>query len=87
MSTATASPATSETANKPREYTLNALDRCDRDGAQAYVRAILEGGLDLLFCRHHWLKFKPLMEEQGILDSFIDETDRLDENRLKGSEN
>jgi ribosomal protein S14 len=31
---------------------LTALDRCDRCGAQAAVRATLETG-DLLFCRHH----------------------------------
>jgi len=33
---------------------LTAADRCDRCGAQAYVRATLESGLDLLFCGHHW---------------------------------
>jgi hypothetical protein len=87
MSTATASPATSETANKPRKYTLDATHRCDRDGAQAYVRVYLTSGLDLLFCRHHWLKFKPMIEAQELLDSFDDETDRLDQNRLVGSEN
>lgn len=33
---------------------LNALDRCDRCGAQAYVRAVLEStGGELLFCAHH----------------------------------
>lgn len=32
---------------------LNSLDRCDRCGAQAYVRAILISGGQLLFCSHH----------------------------------
>ena len=32
---------------------LNSLDRCDRCGAQAYVRAILVSGGELLFCAHH----------------------------------
>jgi hypothetical protein len=32
---------------------LNSLDRCDRCGAQAYVRAILVSGGQLLFCSHH----------------------------------
>ena len=32
---------------------LNALDRCDRCGAQAYVRATLLTGGELLFCAHH----------------------------------
>ena len=31
---------------------LTALDRCDRCGAQAQVRAVLEHG-ELLFCGHH----------------------------------
>jgi len=87
MSTATASQTKTETSKKPREYTLNAKHRCDRDGAQAYVRAILTSGLDLLFCRHHWLEYKPLMEGQGVLDTFDDETERLIQNRLQGSEN
>ena len=32
---------------------FTALDRCDRCGAQARVRALLPGGGDLLFCGHH----------------------------------
>ncbi len=32
---------------------LTALDRCDRCGAQAYLRVELAGGGDLLFCAHH----------------------------------
>ena len=32
---------------------FTALDRCDRCGAQARVRAVLPGGGDLLFCGHH----------------------------------
>jgi hypothetical protein len=31
---------------------LTASDRCDRCGAQAYIRAILPSG-ELLFCGHH----------------------------------
>lgn len=41
MTTALASPAP-----------LTALDRCDRCGAQAVVRATFAPG-DLLFCGHH----------------------------------
>jgi hypothetical protein len=33
--------------------TLTADDRCDRCGARAYVRAMLPGGGELLFCAHH----------------------------------
>lgn len=32
---------------------LNATDRCDRCGAQAFVRARLGDGLELHFCAHH----------------------------------
>lgn len=35
-----------------RTPALTALDRCDRCGAQALVRAQLERG-ELLFCGHH----------------------------------
>lgn len=32
---------------------LTAVDRCDRCGARAYVRVVLAGGGELLFCAHH----------------------------------
>jgi hypothetical protein len=32
---------------------LNSTDRCDRCGAQAYVRALLVSGGELTFCAHH----------------------------------
>jgi hypothetical protein len=32
---------------------LTAVDRCDRCGARAYVRVVLPGGGELLFCAHH----------------------------------
>ena len=32
---------------------LSAADRCDRCGARAYLRVILPGGGELLFCAHH----------------------------------
>ena len=32
---------------------LTALDRCDRCGAAAKVRAVLPSGGELLFCGHH----------------------------------
>lgn len=33
---------------------LTAADRCDRCGAQAYVRVELANGAALQFCGHHW---------------------------------
>ena len=32
---------------------LTAMDLCDRCGAQAYVRVVLAGAGELLFCAHH----------------------------------
>jgi hypothetical protein len=32
---------------------LTASDRCDRCGAQAYLRVVLASGSELLFCAHH----------------------------------
>jgi ribosomal protein L37E len=32
---------------------LTAAERCDRCGAQAYVRVLLASGGELLFCAHH----------------------------------
>lgn len=33
--------------------TLTAADRCDRCGAAAKVRVVLNSGGELLFCQHH----------------------------------
>lgn len=35
------------------DRSLDATDRCDRCGAQAYLRVILTSGGELLFCAHH----------------------------------
>lgn len=43
------SAATLQTSNS---QPLTAFDRCDRCGAQAYLRVELAGG-ELLFCAHH----------------------------------
>jgi len=37
---------------------LTAIDRCDRCGAQAYVRVLMESG-ELLFCAHHAREHAP----------------------------
>ncbi len=41
------------------KWTLDASDRCDACGSQAYVQTLGTAG-DLLFCAHHY---------QGILDN------------------
>lgn len=45
---------------------FNALDRCDRCGAQAKSRALFDSGT-LLFCGHHTKKYRAELEERGAL--------------------
>ncbi|NJP66373.1 DUF7455 domain-containing protein [Streptomyces spiramenti] len=54
---------------------LTAADRCDRCGAQAYLRVVLVSGGELLFCAHHGRKFSP--ELQKIAAEIQDETEKL----------
>jgi hypothetical protein len=54
---------------------LTALDRCDRCGAQAYVRIGLAGGSELLFCAHHAREHK--VKLRGIAIGVHDETGKL----------
>jgi hypothetical protein len=56
---------------------LSATDRCDRCSAQAYVRVVLHGGADLLFCSHHWNRHEDVLRPQAA--EVIDETHRLTE--------
>ncbi len=63
-----------DTATRPTTP-LTAQDRCDRCGAQAYVRATLPGGTELLFCGHHGNAHRPSLMVAGA--SIHDETDKL----------
>ncbi len=45
---------------------LGALDRCDRCGAQAYVRAVLAAG-ELLFCAHHGREYGEKLAREALL--------------------
>jgi hypothetical protein len=54
---------------------LTALDRCDRCGAQAYVRVELSRGGELLFCAHHAREHAEKLQQ--IAASIQDETGRL----------
>jgi hypothetical protein len=54
---------------------LTALDRCDRCGAQAYLRVELAGGGELLFCGHHARAHGDKLREIAI--TVHDETGRL----------
>ncbi|KAA1423383.1 hypothetical protein FE697_007160 [Mumia zhuanghuii] len=54
---------------------LSAADRCDRCGAQAYVRAELASGFELLFCAHHARAHDEKLRE--VAATIHDESDRL----------
>jgi ribosomal protein L37E len=54
---------------------LKAADRCDRCGAQAYVRVRLSSGGELLFCAHHGREHAPRLREQAA--EIHDESSRL----------
>ncbi len=57
---------------------LNALDRCDRCGAQAYVRATLLSGGELIFCAHHGKEYAEKLKEVSF--RIHDESEKLFEN-------
>jgi hypothetical protein len=54
---------------------FTALDRCDRCGAQAYVRVELTSGGELLFCAHHAREHAEKLQE--VAASIHDDTRRL----------
>ena len=69
-STPTLSPVSSD-------YELTNTDRCDRCGAQAYIRVVLAGGGDLLFCGHHGREHEESLRRVAV--DFRDETAKLDQ--------
>jgi hypothetical protein len=54
---------------------LTAADRCDRCGAQAYVRARLHAGGELFFCAHHGREHLPKLRDLADID---DQSERLE---------
>ena len=54
---------------------LALVDRCDRCGAQAFVRAILPSGRELLFCGHHAKEYSGGLKSAAA--SIHDETARI----------
>ena len=65
MSTAT-TPA-------PAPHTFTATDRCDRCGAQAFMRAVLSSG-DLLFCAHHGRAYGDALAAKALVVEDASET-------------
>jgi hypothetical protein len=54
---------------------LRASDLCDRCGAMAYVRVVLPGSGELLFCAHHGRKHADALAKIAV--EIQDETGRL----------
>lgn len=71
-------------------WMLDATDRCDRCGSQAYVKILGNSG-ELLFCAHHYNKVMDNAVGYDKMMKFavniVDERERLVENRLMGSSN
>jgi acetyl-CoA carboxylase beta subunit len=59
----------------PRRWPRNALDRCDRCGAQAYVRVLFQGRRELLFCAHHYRQHARALARLAV--HIQDDTGRL----------
>lgn len=64
------------TAVAPGAPALSAADRCDRCGAQAYLRVELQTGGELHFCAHHAREHGEALRE--IAASVQDETHKLE---------
>ena len=54
---------------------LTTAERCDRCGAQAYVRVLLPSGGELLFCAHHGREHASKLRE--VAAEIQDESERL----------
>jgi hypothetical protein len=63
------------TAVAPSSAHLSAADRCDRCGAQAYLKVELQSGGELHFCAHHAREHGDKLRE--IAANLVDETDKL----------
>ena len=63
------------TAVAPAASALSAADRCDRCGAQAYLRVELVSGGELLFCAHHAREHSEKLRE--VAEHVHDETSKL----------
>lgn len=69
----------------PKQFQLMAIHRGDCCGAQAYFKVELSKGGTLMFCRKHYLFHEKVL--LPLCSSVIDESIKLFENRLVGSEN
>ena len=75
-STATRTESPTDTRTAAVDPTpLTVMDRCDRCGSRAYVRATLPDGAALLFCGHHGNAHRPALLVAGA--ALHDQTDEL----------
>jgi hypothetical protein len=63
---------------------LTAGDRCDRCGAQAYLRVELAEGAELLFCAHHAREHGDKLRQVAV--NVHDETHKLADTPASASE-
>ena len=63
------------TAVAPSAAPLSAADRCDRCGAQAYLKVELQSGGELHFCAHHAREHGEKLRQ--IAANVVDETHKL----------
>lgn len=70
MTTATLSaPAEPATTTPAKDWVVDTKQRCDRCGAQAYIRATNSRNLSLIFCGHHGRKvIDNLPKESWIIE-------------------
>ena len=63
------------TATEQATGSLTAMDRCDRCGAQAYLRVELSSGGEVLVCAHHATQHRE--KHAQVAARIHDETARL----------
>ncbi|WP_203335616.1 DUF7455 domain-containing protein [Nocardioides limicola] len=66
----------------PDATALTAADRCDRCGAQAYLRVELATGGELLFCAHHAREHGEALRQIAV--TVQDETHKLAGTQAEG---
>jgi hypothetical protein len=73
---------------KPKQWFLDARDRCDSCDAQAYVKVKGLSG-ELMFCSHHYDKImnnpKSYEKMMSFMLEVIDEREKLVENKTIGT--
>jgi hypothetical protein len=63
---------------------LTPADRCDRCGAQAFVRVLLPSSRELLFCAHHNRQHGQALAKVAV--EIQDETERLSSAAVQAQE-